>query len=188
MSINVVRENWLFWDRSHLGSMCADSIPEFGTKSAHSIRIFLQISFSRWNWFFKMCRIKEGNVLTTHFIFCVAILSRFKTCSMQSHGLHKHGIILWGLFFSSGLQRFNEVMSAFYEDMSNKETMLAIRLSDINHAHEQLRFIDYITFRYGDSNFRNIIFDLSSQEAYELIMKQVTLFICVHGHLHVSPV
>lgn len=140
-----------------------------------------------------MCRIKEGNVLTTHFIFCVAILSRFKTCSMQSHGLHKQVFermvsFLWGLFFSSGLQRFNEVMSAFYEDMSNKETMLAIRLSDINHAHEQLRFIDYITFRYGDSNFRNIIFDLSSQEAYELIMKQVTLFICVHGHLHVSPV
>nr|XP_022326097.1 glutamate receptor 2-like [Crassostrea virginica] len=74
---------------------------------------------------------------------------------------------------TEGLQRFNEVMSAFYEDMSNKETMLAIRLSDINHAHEQLRFIDYITFRYGDSNFRNIIFDLSSQEAYELIMKQL---------------
>ena len=79
-------------------------------------------------------------------------------------------------------------MSAFYEDMSNKETMLAIRLSDISHAHEQLRFIDYITFRYGDSNFRNIIFDLSSQEAYELIMKQVTFTFRIHGHLHVSPV
>ncbi|XP_056009393.1 glutamate receptor 2-like [Ostrea edulis] len=74
---------------------------------------------------------------------------------------------------TEGLQRFNEVMSAFYEDMSNKETMLAIRLSDINYAHEQLRFIDSITFRYGDANFRNIIFDLSSQESYELIMKQL---------------
>lgn len=68
-------------------------------------------------------------------------------------------------------------MSAFYEDMSNKETMIAIRLSDINHAHEQLRFIDAITFRNGDPNLRNIIFDLSSQEAYELIMKQVLFFL-----------
>eukprot|EP00105_Crassostrea_gigas_P020120 XP_011438820.1 PREDICTED: glutamate receptor 2 [Crassostrea gigas] len=74
---------------------------------------------------------------------------------------------------TEGLQRFNEVMSAFYEDMTNKETMLAIRLSDINHAHEQLRFIDSIRFRNGDPNILNIIFDLSSQEAYELIMKQL---------------
>lgn len=68
-------------------------------------------------------------------------------------------------------------MSAFYEDMTNKETMLAIRLSDINHAHEQLRFIDSIRFRNGDPNILNIIFDLSSQEAYELIMKQVYFFL-----------
>ncbi|XP_061164306.1 glutamate receptor 2-like [Saccostrea echinata] len=74
---------------------------------------------------------------------------------------------------TEGLQRFNEVMSAFYEDMSNKETMLAIRLYDVNQAHDQLRFIDSITFRYGDADIRNIIFDLSSQEAYELIMKQL---------------
>jgi exopolysaccharide biosynthesis predicted pyruvyltransferase EpsI len=78
-------------------------------------------------------------------------------------------------FIILGLQRFNEVMSALYEDMSSKETMLAIRLSDINYAHEQLRSIDSTTFTYGDTNFRNIIFDLSSQEAYELIMKQVIL-------------
>lgn len=90
---------------------------------------------------------------------------------------------IWSIGFVLGLQRFNEVMSAFYEDMSNKETMLAIRLSDINHAHEQLRFIDFITFRNGNPNFRNIIFDLASQEAYELIMKQVYFFLNYHLHM-----